>query len=195
MRSCRPCTSRRSSHVAPTLAPPNAVPIQVRPVTSGRPRRDLWPAPATPMITDLPSRDGSIPAPGASTSCCRRIRRNSPRRRRSARPGARQVLAFERRGIDEAYANCGTRLAIGIEIDADDHVGATGARPARRLGRCRPGQTHDVGTGLDLAVLITATMPVVTPQRVADLVERRSGGSWRERSRQHRIVREGEQPM
>jgi hypothetical protein len=36
-------------------APPKAVPIQVRPVTSWNGRVEIsWPAPATPMTTDLP---------------------------------------------------------------------------------------------------------------------------------------------
>src|ERR1051325_10979974 len=44
-------TSRRP------LAPPNAVPIHWRPVTSWNGRVEIsWPAPATPMITDLAQR-------------------------------------------------------------------------------------------------------------------------------------------
>jgi hypothetical protein len=36
-------------------APPKAVPFQVRPVTSWNGRVEIsWPAPATPMMTDLP---------------------------------------------------------------------------------------------------------------------------------------------
>jgi hypothetical protein len=43
------------------LAPPKAVPFQTRPVTSRNARVAIsWPAPAMPMMTLAPRRDGSI---------------------------------------------------------------------------------------------------------------------------------------
>jgi len=59
----------------------------------------------------------------------------------------------------------GQRLARGIQIDADDHVGTGHARTLDHVeADAAQAEYHDVAPGSTFAVLITAPMPVVTPQ-------------------------------
>jgi hypothetical protein len=107
-----------------------------------------------------------------------------------------QILALKLLGIDEVgHAELAAeRLALGVEIDADDHVGAD---QARALHDVQPdaaqAEHHDVGAGLDLGgVDYRADAGSDAAADVADLVERRVGPDLGQRDLgQHRVVREG----
>ena len=79
----------------------------------------------------------------------------------------RDQIAFDLRGVDEiGHAEMRRHLdLVGVEIDADDLVGA---RQPQALDDVEPdaaqAEDHRASPISTLAVLITAPMPVVTPQ-------------------------------
>ena len=127
-------------------APPNAVPFHTRPVTSWNGRVLIsCPAPATPMITDTPQ-------PRWQHSSAWRISVDVADALEAVVGAAageldqvRDQVAVDLLRIDEVrHAELARqRLARGIEVDADDHVGADHARALHHVEADAAQAEHD----------------------------------------------------
>ena len=155
-------------------APPNAVPFQTRPVTSWNGRVEIsCPAPATPMMIDWPqprcagfqrlAHDGRVAGAvegvvgaadlvGAALGQVDQI----------GHEVAGDLLGVDEMRHAEALAPGFLRV---VEVDADDHVGAGEAQTLDDVEADAAEAEDDRGRPRStLAVLMTAPIPVVTPQ-------------------------------
>ena len=186
----------RGTSVRPR-APPKAVPFQTRPVTSWNGRVAIsWPAPATPMIDEL--------APAAMAALERLAHQLDVADALEAVVGAAageldQVRAPDRRRlrrVDEVGEAEAARdaLARGVEVDADDRVGAGQPRALHDVeADAAQAEDDDVGAGLDLGREDDrADAGGDAAADVADLVEGRVLADLGDRDlRQHRVLRKG----
>ena len=113
-------------------APPKAVPIQVRPVTSWNGRVEIsWPAPATPMITDLPQPRcddfqrlahhlGVAGAVEGIVGAADRVAVALGHVDEIGHDVVADLLRIDEMRHAEFFA---PGLAVVVDIDADDHVG------------------------------------------------------------------------
>ena len=179
------------------LAPPKAVPFHTRPVTSWNGLVEIsWPAPATPMMTLTPQPRWQ------HSSACRIVADIADALEAVIGAALGQVdeigdeVALDLVRVDEmGHAEfLGQCPLAGVEIDADDHVGADHAAALHDIEPdAAEAEDHDIGAGLDLGgVDHRANAGGDAAADVADLVERRVLADFRDRDLgQYREVREG----